>query len=506
MALSLAASLALGSSGCDSELFGNCGDGAVQGAESCDDGNRVDGDGCSSNCLLEQGCGDGVLDPGEICDDGIDNDDHAPDRCRTTCEPARCGDGVIDGGEECDGYAVPVDATCEMRGHTGGPLSCVDCVLSTTSCEICGNGSCANKETAEDCPTDCKIMSIDARAHHTCAVVGASARCWGDNFYGQLGGPSVSADYGETPVLVIGLDTGVVDLDMGINHGCAVRSGGTAWCWGYDSTGAIGDGERNNSLEYATEVVSLTGVKTVAAGGGHSCALVEGGHVYCWGNNEDKQLGDSGVESSSKPMLIEGLGEIVSVGAGGAHNCVVDAGGAVKCWGNNWFAQLGEEGSPQSGVPVEVTALTNTTQLAAGNDHNCALDAGAIRCWGRNWNGQLGASHPKYSATPLTVEGLTEPTAVATGSEHSCALLADGTVRCWGYNASGQLGDGTKTSSGGAAVQVQGLDDAFAITAGGAHSCALRSNGVVVCWGSNYKGQLGNGSKVDSTVPVPVAL
>lgn len=196
----------------------------------------------------------------------------------------------------------------------------------------------------------------------------------------------------------------------------------------------------------------------------------------------------------------------------------------VAGWGTNGIAQLGTGsdtgpeacGSPCAKVPVAVGGLSGAKSLEGGAYHGLAvLNDGAVMAWGDNALGQLGIGNetgPEVcgsmeipcSKSPVSVSGLTEAEAVAAGETFSLALLEDGTVMAWGTNYRGQLGDGT-TAERNAPAHVQFLNDVVAIAAGQAHALALLEDGTVMAWGSNNAGQLGDGSITDSDTPVPVS-
>lgn len=148
-------------------------------------------------------------------------------------------------------------------------------------------------------------------------------------------------------------------------------------------------------------------------------------------------------------------------------------------------------------------AATAAAQISAGLYHTCVLTtAGGVKCWGENSWGQLGAGDNLGHGLPTEVTGLaTGIAAVSAGYAHTCALTVAGTVKCWGFNADGRLGDGSQLDSN-VPVDVSGLAGVRAIAAGGQHTCALTLAGTVSCWGFNGNGQLGDGSTVDSTTPV----
>jgi alpha-tubulin suppressor-like RCC1 family protein len=202
----------------------------------------------------------------------------------------------------------------------------------------------------------------------------------------------------------------------------------------------------------------------------------------------------------------------VRISAGGRHTCQVNEDGTVRCWGANDSGQLGN-GTTTTGptvVPVLVSGINTAVAISAGAAHTCALLAdGSARCWGSNFNGQIGdGTRFEDRPTPVAVSGLTNAVAIAAGGFHTCALLADGSARCWGSNFNGQIGDGTSGGNRPTPVAVTGLTNAVAITAGGffaGHTCALLADGTARCWGFNFDGQIGDGTSGGNR-PTPAAV
>jgi alpha-tubulin suppressor-like RCC1 family protein len=206
-----------------------------------------------------------------------------------------------------------------------------------------------------------------------------------------------------------------------------------------------------------------------------------------------------GASQLTTPMLHVPLSDVQTAVSGGGFACALTNGGAVHCWGANFNGQLGDGTNTDRSLPVPVVGLdSGVTAIAAGDEHACAVTStGAVKCWGWNITGQLGDGTTNNSAIPVTVAGLTGVAkAVTAGEWHTCALKTDGSIQCWGDNRWGQLG-------GGPNVLVSG--PASSIESGSLHVCAVLVGGEVQCWGSNEYGQLGDGTTTNRPIPVTVA-
>ena len=293
---------------------------------------------------------------------------------------------------------------------------------------------------------------------------------------------------------------------LGAYYTCALKNKKNVNCWGRNNVGQLGDGTTTSrSIPTSINVGNGRTVTQLALGLHHSCAVLNGGDIKCWGWNNDGQLGDGTTTSRSLPTSINvGNGRTVTqLALGRYHSCAVLNGGDIKCWGNNSSGHLGDGTTTSRSIPTSINVGNGrtVTQLALGWCHSCALlDGGDIKCWGRNVDGQLGDGTTTSRSLPTSVNvgnGRTV-TQLALGWYHSCALLDGGDIKCWGRNTHGQLGDGTTTSrSLPTSSNVGNGRTVTQLARGGYHSCALLNGGNIMCWGRNTHGQLGDGTTND---------
>jgi alpha-tubulin suppressor-like RCC1 family protein len=334
-------------------------------------------------------------------------------------------------------------------------------------------------------------------------------------------------------------DNGFKSLLAGEGHTCTLLDTGKVRCWGRNDSGQLGYGHTHNLGDdeplssVGTVPLAENGLQ-LAVGGHHTCALLEGGAVRCWGRNDSGQLGyghtlplgdDEGASSSG---YVPFGGRAVELVAGAAHTCALLDTGKVRCWGHNGHGQLGlnhtrpigDNEVPSSAGDVDVGGPVR--HLVAGAWHTCAqLTTGAVRCWGRNDSGQLGLGHTRpigddespASVGEVSLGGPVLQLAAHATSQHTCARLESGAMRCWGRNAHGQLGLGhtlpigdDETPASVASVTTGGI--ALQLATGAEHTCALLSPGVLKCWGRNESGQLGRANTTSLSTPpgTPVDL
>lgn len=498
--------------------------------------------------------------------------------------------------------------------------------LCATSCT--GNGGDGDGGDAR-IPFDAFLSSCEGRtrsqcvadlslgAGFGCAMLGdQTVWCWGRNDVGQLGygttdvcpellmgGMSRSIACHSSPFQLAGVSDARV-LTLSNNHGCVLRSDGTLGCWGGNEVGQLGTGTQFSSMDIArAQLPSGRAANVVALGTHHACAMAVDG-LYCWGSNQFGQLGaaasdrcmldGTSIECARTPIKVMAPTLIVGLAAGEGHTCALLENGQVFCWGSNQYGQLGKGVATEMSIhePTQVRmgsgVLDDVMAITAGRQHTCALRRdGGVLCWGRNDRGQLGSapmmvegcagqcgvramgvtdltgdlsSHTDAGTEPDDADaavmadgmgamdvptppppmdggaGTDAPAAmdarmdavsprdtgvpnalraleITAGDYFTCARVNDGTIRCWGSNTNGELGDG-RTGNGSArpVVVVAGpgadssnpLQRARIVRAGANNACAALSDGTVRCWGGNQTGALGTGSLAPAFGPVQV--
>ena len=355
---------------------------------------------------------------------------------------------------------------------TGGVVtSCAVTASLSAACwgEMTGNNSPLLTVHTSAVPVQLpagKVSQISA-GYGGCAMVRAgglsiSLRCWGDNTWGEIGNGSTTPE--KAPAKVTGLPSPVQSVSSAGSHVCALVHNGGAWCWGYNDDGQLGDGTTSNS----STPVAVTGlplnVAQIAAADDHTCALLINETVMCWGLNGSGQLGDGTTSNSSTPVAVAGLTGVVQIAVGDAYTCALLGSGDVECWGSNSFGELGNGGTASSTSPVQVSGLTTGVEAISGGDASaCAvLISNQVDCWGDNTSGELGnGSVGGQSDTPVAVQGgafASDGASIGLGTFGStaCSLNSGEVPECWGFNTDGEAGDGTTTDTGTPGV-VQGL-------------------------------------------------
>lgn len=323
--------------------------------------------------------------------------------------------------------------------------------------------------------------------------------CWGSNDSAEAGQPSGNpnpVDYPRSVNNSSNMD--FLSTSAGRSFSCALTSNGGVKCWGSNGSGQLGNNSSSTTTNIPQQVSGLSsGVLQITSGGGHACALLANGSVQCWGLNGNGQLGNGTTANATTPTMVQNLiGPVVKVSANNVSTCALLASGSVKCWGRNERGELGiPTSTTQSSLPVLVNGLSGVVaNITNGQKGTCALmNSGKVNCWGDNQFGQLGnGTIGGFSYLPVEVQGLTNtPVFLRSSGFSNCVIMSDKTAQCWGSNDKGQLGDGTIVDSP-TPVVVVGLSNIADLRCSERACCALFEDGTAKCWGSNTRHQLAN--------------
>nr|WP_255216008.1 hypothetical protein [Pseudenhygromyxa sp. WMMC2535] len=416
----------------------------------------------------------------ESSDDESESEESSDDESESESESEESSDDDSESEESSDCPPGTLDCPCD-EGSCESPLLCADDICIPDGA-LCGDGNLDLGEDCDDgnlvdgdgCESNCvespEALSVTAGTYHSCALsLDASVYCWGRFNEGRLGLPALEQDVGD--------DEEPSTLLQPLNLGAPALA--------------------------------------VAAGGAHTCAVLEGGNLVCWGWAFSGVLGYGNTEvigDDEDPVdagLVDVGGAVESLAASHTTTCVILEGGALRCWGIGTSGKLGlgnedkigDDETPSSVDPVDLPEPVSF--VSPGQEHTCAVtESGQLYCWGANTSGQLGLGHTQNIGDDESPsEGLVElgelVSQVAAGGSHTCALTQSGGVRCWGLGSDGQLGYGNTQTIGDegdlsllADVELGGVA-ATGVVAGQLHTCALLEDGDVRCWGSSDSGTLG---------------
>jgi alpha-tubulin suppressor-like RCC1 family protein len=346
------------------------------------------------------------------------------------------------------------------------------------------------------CVAERAVQSVGLSAQHTCAAdLLQTLWCWGRRPDEPAAPvrllPTLIAPGGWNQVAAAGSAESL--------HSCAIHKEGSLWCWGNNERGQLGP--LVETAEAKTPERATTGTwLDVASAEGVSCGVRVDGTLWCWG-----------AATWLVPDVTAGIGQIGSKGGyssvslGSAFGCALRD-GLPYCWGDNSQGQLGSASASMATEPAAVTVAEPFASVVAGAEHACGIDvAGALWCWGKNDVGQLGVdSDEPSSPTPVRVGAEQSWLDVAAGDRHTCAIRGDHTIWCWGSSDEGQAGQLAPVVREPARVD-EGADW-NKIVSGARHVCAIAANGSLWCWGAGEEGQLGSGTAKNSSIPVEVVL
>ncbi len=331
----------------------------------------------------------------------------------------------------------------------------------------------------------------------SCAILSdLSVRCWGWNSSGQVGDGSGSDVSRPKPIPSL---SGALSVAIGEEHACAILGDHSVRCWGKNDKGQLGDGTMSPH-SVPTLVTGLT-AKTIALGYTDTCALTLDEKVFCWGAGNF--AGDGTTTQHSIPTLVPSTGAVVQLAASRDTVCTRSSAGVVSCWGKNSGAVIGTGDSSPRTSPTAVTGTYSS--ISMGYQTICGIHPGDAKvfCWGDGSFGQFGYTTSGFVGIPTAAPMFDGAKSMQVGGSFICAVGGDNVVRCAGRNDVGELGDGLNLDRQTLAP-VKGLGSVDIARSGLGYTCAIVAGGVQ-CWGVNGSAELGDGTTKDKNVPTAVA-
>lgn len=405
------------------------------------------------------------------------------------------------------GLSGHATGTCGIKND--GTLWC----WGTNSYGALGNNSTVMQAIPAQVSGGGQWIDVDMAGFHACGIkANGSLWCWGRNGYGQVGDNTTTDRL--VPTQVSGGGTWI-DVGTGYNtfqgFSCAIKSDNTLHCWGDNGGGKTGRNLSTGSTLVPTQVSGGGSWLSLSTGVNHSCAIKTDNSLWCWGSNSTGQLGDNSITQRLVPTAVNGGGAWKLVTAGDTHTCGIKTDDSLWCWGGNSSGKTG--GNLTAGntlVPTQISGGGTWKNVSAGMTHTCAIKSNdSLWCWGSNWYGELADGSMTQSAVPVASSDSGSWKNVTAGSRRTCAIKQDNSMRCWGEKSAAGFGNNTtgavsypvEIAGGGLWRSISSQDDAYYQYT---HTCAIKADGSLWCWGAGYSGELGNGDTEDQYLPVAV--
>ena len=462
----------------------------------------------------------------ELCD-GRDND---------------C-DEETDEGFDLDGTCAAGVGVCRREGT----VVCDGDMATTCSAEAAtsDSGELCLDERDNDCDGEADEMadrvgvgfvSFDLGDSHICGLTAlGEVYCWGRD-RGTDGALGVGMPFDRATPTKVDVEETFRAIALGSTHTCGVTESGEIYCWGSDRSGQLGNGPDDND-DHAEPVAAIRPMSqgtprhfdTIAATGGATCALTDGGKAYCWGNNREGRLGLGETDYVREPTEVRTPRTFQAIAMGDEHVCAITddgmanmAEGRTYCWGNNSHdRKTGTLGTDSTDEYVTTPSLVRDedgsplilVDLAAGGGTTCGRTAGdELYCWGLNDDGQAGVDDRVVVPFPHPIKieaSKTKAIAVGMGPSHTCAVHADESqLYCWGRNKNDALGTSEvmRRETTHEPTLVDGAFHPYADAVGGnGRTCAITTSGQIYCWGMNGTNEdwLGVGKQSETTIGSP---
>jgi alpha-tubulin suppressor-like RCC1 family protein len=323
------------------------------------------------------------------------------------------------------------------------------------------------------------IQTSAGGSHSLGLRANGTAWAWGSNNSSQLGDNSLTAASKSSPVSVVGGFADWTRLSAGIQHSIGLRANGTLWAWGINTYGRLGDGTTTNRSSPVAVVGGFADWNSAAAGNVHSLGIRANGTAWAWGANINGRLGDGTTANKSSPVaVVGGFTDWIDLAAGLSQSIGLRANGTIWTWGYNTGGQLGDGTAVSKSSPVAVVGgFADWIQISSTSIHTIALRAnGTAWAWGSNTSGRLGDGTTANKSSPVAVVGGFTDWVQVSANVHSLGIRANGTAWAWGSNSSGQLGDGSLTTASKSSPVsiVGGFTDWVQVSCSTDHSVGIR--------------------------------
>lgn len=356
-----------------------------------------------------------------------------------------------------------------------------------------------------------RMNEIPGSGSGSCNLGGAGTIPEGTLFYNQdyrvLSGcaGNVSSEIG-----IIGGANGWAQVVAGNNMSCGIKSDATLWCWGDDTGGKTGQNKASGSTTVPTQVYGGGSWSSVSVGYEHTCGIKTDSTLWCWGSNGNGRTGRNTIAGNTVvPTQISIGGTWKQVAVGFSSTCAIKTDNTLWCWGENLYGRTAiNTGSGDTLVPTQVSGGGSWKSITIGYFHGCGIMSdNTVRCWGGNGSGQIGDNSTLMRLTPTAISGGGTWKFIDAGNGHTCGIKTNDTLWCWGWNSSGQIGDNSTTQrntptavSGGGSWKQVSLGSYYSAN----HTCGIKSDNSLMCWGWNGTGKLGDNSTSNKLIPTIV--
>ncbi len=398
----------------------------------------------------------------------------------------------------------------------------------------------ADNMTPSQVDTAITWTTVSAGGNHACAIDSSnqSLYCWGDNHYGQLGLNSTSN--ATLPSQEFSTSKWL-EVSSGGNHTCAIQDDDSLWCWGNNGTGQLGIGTTSHQPKpQRVSHIDELGWRLVSSGKDHTCAIDSDYAGHCWGLNDFGQVGNGVLLSTDTAKQFDASSNWNDIDSGALHSCGLKndpfniSSKTLWCGGINNFGQLGTGSTANQSAPVQIkgpsASLENWRYVSTGHFHSCAItDTDSLYCWGKNSHGQLATDNDSnnsgnWSLLTAITAGTTSDDwlMISAGASHTCGIKNTDELWCWGDNATDQMGNSSAskpTQTSPIQVMEDGLTIPFSakdVTTGGytnntdhtagGHTCAIKTDGTLWCWGENDTSQLGEQTTTNRAIPTQIIV